>query len=53
MTQSILDSIDMKDTHIFYDHYHLNFNLEKSLLMKWKILQPIINLMFKASDEKM
>ena len=21
--------------------------------MKWKILQPIINLMFKASDEKM
>ena len=43
ITQSILDSIDMKDTHIFYDHYHLKFNLEKSLLMKWKVLQPIIN----------
>ena len=53
MTQSILDSIDMKDTHIFYDHYHLKFNLEKSLLMKWKVLQPFINLIFKASDEKM
>ena len=34
MTQSILDSIDMKYIHIFYDHYHLKFNLEKSLLMK-------------------
>ena len=28
MTQSILGSIDMKDTHIFYDYYHLKFNLE-------------------------
>ena len=37
MTQSILDSIDMKDTHILYDHYHLKSNREKSLLMKWKI----------------
>ena len=27
ITQSILDSIDMKDTHIFYDHSHLKFNL--------------------------
>ena len=53
MTQSILDSIDMKDTQIFYDHYHLKFNLEKVLLMKWKVLQPFINLMFKATDEKM
>ena len=52
MTQSILDSIDMKDTHIIYDHYHLKFNLEKALLMKWKVLQPFINLMFKASDGK-
>ena len=53
MTQSILDSIDMKDTQIFYDHYHLKFNLEKVLLMKLKVLQPFINLMFKATDEKM
>ena len=53
MTHSILDSIDLKDTHIFYDYYHLKFNLEKSLLMKWKVLQPFINLIFKASDEKM
>ena len=53
MTYSILDSIDLKDTHIFYDYYHLKFNLEKSLLMKWKVLQPFINLIFKASDEKM
>ena len=53
MTQSILDSIDMKDTHIIYDRYHLKFNPEKALLMKWKVLQPFNNLMFKASDEKM
>ena len=53
MTHSILDSIDMKDTHIIYDHYHLKLNLEKALLMKWKVLQPFITLMFKASDEKM
>ena len=31
MTQIILDSIDMKDTHIFYNHYHLKFNLEISI----------------------
>ena len=43
----------MKDTHIFYDHYHLKFNLENPLLMKCKVLKPIINLMLKASDEKM
>ena len=53
MTWCILHSIDIKDTHIIYDHYHLKFNLEKVLLMKWKVLQPFINLMFKASDEKM
>ena len=52
MTQFILDSMNMKDTHIFYDHYHLKFNLEKSFLMKWKVLRPIINLMLKESDEK-
>ena len=52
MTHSILDSIDMKDTHIFYEHYHLKFKLEKALLMKGKVLQPFINLMFKESDEK-
>ena len=53
MIQSILYSIDMKDIHIFYDHYHLKFNLEKALLMKYKVLKPFINLLFKASDEKM
>ena len=52
MTHSILDSIDMIDTHIFYEHYHLKFKLEKALLMKGKVLQPFINLMFKESDEK-
>ena len=53
MTQSILDSIDMKDTHIIYDYYHLKLNRRKALLIKWKVLQPFINLMFKASDKKM
>ena len=38
MTQYILDSIDMKDTHIIYSHYYLKFDLEKTLLMKWKVL---------------
>ena len=38
MTQSILISIDMKDTHIFYDHYQLKLNLEKVLLIKRKVL---------------
>ena len=52
MTQSILDSIDMKDTHIIYDHYRLKLNLEKALLMKRKVLQSYIKLMFNARDEK-
>jgi len=30
MTHSLLDFIDMKDTHIIYDHYYLKFNLEKN-----------------------
>ena len=53
MTQSILDSIYMKDTHSFYDHYQLKLNLEKALLIKWKLLQPYIYLMFNVSDERM
>ena len=31
MTKSILDSIDMYETFIFFDHYHLEINLEKLL----------------------
>ena len=34
MTKSILNSIDMNETRIFYDHFHLKANLEKSLLCK-------------------
>ena len=29
MTISILESIGMNDTKIFYDHFHMNLNLEK------------------------
>ena len=45
MTKSILDSIGMNETDIFYDHFHLNANLKKSLLCKWKVLghnKPVI-----------
>ena len=34
MTQKILDSIGMKKTRIFYDHFHLKLNLEKALISK-------------------
>ena len=34
MTKSILYSIGMNEIHVFYDHYHLKKNLEKSLLYK-------------------
>ena len=30
LTQSILDSMYMKNTVIFYDHFHLKLNLEKN-----------------------
>ena len=53
MTKSILNSIDMNETHIFYDHFHLKANLEKSLLCKWKIFLPTINSMFKAPSQEM
>ena len=36
LTKSILYSIGMNETHIFYDHFHLNANLKKILLCKWK-----------------
>ena len=52
MTKSILDSIDMNETHIFYDHFHLKANLEKSLLYKWKVVQPLIDLMFRESSQE-
>ena len=51
MTNSILDSIGMSDTFIFYDHYHLKMNLEKSLLKKWNVLKPFIDAMFVAKSE--
>ena len=43
MTKYILNSIDMNETHIFYDNFHLKANLEKSLLCKWEIILPTIN----------
>ena len=52
MTGSILNSISMNETHIFYDHFHLKANLEKSLLCKWKVLKPTIELMFRASSQE-
>ena len=52
MTKSILDSIGMKKTHIFYDHLHLKANLEKSLSCKWKVLKPTIELMFRALPQE-
>ena len=51
MTQNILDSIGMKNTRIFYDHFHLKLNLEKALISKWNVLSPIINSMFIAKNE--
>ena len=51
MTQSILDFVDMKNTLILYDHYHLKLNLEEKLLSKWKRLKPYIDLLFKVSIE--
>ena len=52
MTTLLLDSIDMNETHILYDHFHLKANLEKSLLCKWKFLKPTIELMFRASSQE-
>ena len=51
MTQNILGSIGMKNTRIFYDHFHLKLNLEKALISKWNVLSPIINSMFIAKNE--
>ena len=52
MTKSILDSIGMNETHIFYNHFHLKANLEKSLLCKWKVLKTTIESMFRASSQQ-
>ena len=41
----------MKNTRFFYDHFHLNLNLEKALISKWNVLSPIINSMFIAKNE--
>ena len=40
MTKSILNSINMNETHIFMIIFQLKANLEKSLLCEWKVLQP-------------
>ena len=53
MTKSILDSIGMNETHIFYDHFHLKENLKKTLLCKWKFLKPTIGVMFRVSSHEM
>ena len=51
MTKLTLDSIGMYDTFMFYDHFHLKMNLEKSLLSTLKILKPYNDIMFTTSDE--
>ena len=51
MPQNTLDSIGMKNTRIFYDHFHLKLNIEKALISKWDVLSPIINSMFIAKNE--
>ena len=51
MTKPILDSIGMNDTLIFYDHFHLKMNLEKTLLSRWIVLKSYIDLMFNTCDE--
>ena len=42
----------VQNFHIF-DHFYLKMNLGKSLLSKWNILKPCIDLIFTASDEDM
>ena len=37
---------------MFYNHFHLKLNLEKSLLCKWKILHPTIDSMFRAPYDR-
>ena len=51
MPQNILDSIGMKNTRIFYDHFYLKLYIEKALISKWDVLSPIINSMFIAKNE--
>ena len=52
ITKFISELIEMNDNQIFYDHFHLKLNLEKSFLCKWKILHKTIKLNFRApSDE--
>ena len=41
MTNSILDSIGMNDTIIFYDHFNLKMNLKKALLSKWIVFKTL------------
>ena len=52
MIKSILESIGMNNTQIFYHRFNLKLNLEKSLLCKWKILHSTIESSFRVlSDE--
>ena len=51
MTKLILYSIGMNETHLLYELYHLKKNLKKSILCKWKMLKPTIELMFRASSQ--
>lgn len=41
----------MKNTKYFFDQFHLNQNLEKSLLSRWNEIKPYINSMFRAKSE--
>ena len=51
MTKSILDSMNVNKKIVFFDHFHLKMNLEKTLLSTLKILKPYNDIMFTTSDE--
>ena len=51
MTQKIIDSIGIQNTRIFYDHFHLKLNLEKSQICRLNILLSIVNSMCISNNE--
>ena len=51
MTKSIIDSMGIYETFSFFDHFHLEMNLEKSLLSKWNFFKSYVDLMFVVSNE--
>ena len=44
--------MELKNTLIYYDHYHLKLNLKKQLRLKWRLLKLFIGLMFRGSSEE-